>query len=245
MRRIPETELMIEDEQVEAYAAADFSAAHDRFVELFRELFGDPGPACRVLDLGCGTADVAIRFARAFPSVRVHGLDGSEPMLRRGRERLARAADLDGRVELIAGALPAGAPPLPSYDAVISNSLLHHLRQPQVLWRAVRRYGRPGAPVLVMDLRRPATPAAARHLRAALAAGAPAVLARDFHNSLLAAFEPGEIAAQLAAAGLAGFVVREIGDCHVAAGGHLPQPAGRPARPALQQKEVDLERRPS
>jgi SAM-dependent methyltransferase len=242
MRRVVEPELMTEEEQVRAYAEADFSSSHDRFVDLFRELFGKPRPAARVLDLGCGAADLAIRFARAFPGCRVHGLDGSAAMLRHGRARLALAADLGGRVELFQGLLPAGVPPLPRYDTVICNSLLHHLHEPQVLWRAVRHYGRPGAPVLVMDLRRPATAAAAGRLRSRLAADAPAVLARDFHRSLCAAFEPSEITVQLAAAGLASFMVREIGDCHLVAGGRLADAGALPARPPAERKELTSER---
>jgi hypothetical protein len=53
----------------------------------------------------------------------------------------------------------------------------------------------PGAPVLVMDLMRPASPAAAEALVEQYAAGEPEVLRRDFYNSLLAAFEPGEVRA--------------------------------------------------
>src|SRR5947199_4663 len=64
MERTPEPELMDEQEQSAAYAAADWSEAHEKVPAHFRERFPEFG-AGRVLDLGCGTADVTIRFASA------------------------------------------------------------------------------------------------------------------------------------------------------------------------------------
>ncbi|HEX6174620.1 MAG TPA: SAM-dependent methyltransferase, partial [Candidatus Binatia bacterium] len=62
MERIPEPELMDEDEQARAYALADFAEPHNHFVELFRECFPDEAITGHVLDLGCGPADVTLRF---------------------------------------------------------------------------------------------------------------------------------------------------------------------------------------
>ena len=67
MKRIPEPELMDTDEQARAYAAADFSAAHQSYVTLFSETFPQRPAKATVLDLGCGPADVTIRFAKANP----------------------------------------------------------------------------------------------------------------------------------------------------------------------------------
>ena len=54
------------------------------------------------------------------------------------------------------------------------------------------------------------------------AAGAPAVLRADFLASLHAAFEPGEVEAQLVAAGLDHFEVRVTSDRHLVVRGQLP-----------------------
>lgn len=81
MMRIPEPELMNDPAQARIYAAADFSEPHGRFIELFAERFPDIRPRGLVLDLGCGPADISIRFARAYLSCRIVGVDGAPAML--------------------------------------------------------------------------------------------------------------------------------------------------------------------
>lgn len=220
MERIPEPELMDEDEQARAYALADFAEPHNRFVELFRETFPDEAVTGQVLDLGCGPADVTQRFARAFPDCRIDGVDGAERMLHYGQMILAQAG-LSPRVRLIHAYLPGAPLPRAHYDAVISNSLLHHLQNPMVLWDAVKAHAKPGAPVFVMDLMRPASREEAEALKERYAAGEPEVLQRDFFHSLLAAYRVEEVAAQLAQAGLAHFAVRAVSDRHLAVSGRL------------------------
>ena len=39
MKRIPEPELMLSDEQAQAYAYADFDAPHSMFIRLFQTYF--------------------------------------------------------------------------------------------------------------------------------------------------------------------------------------------------------------
>jgi ubiquinone/menaquinone biosynthesis C-methylase UbiE len=223
VRRVLEPELMEDDTQARAYAEADFEDAHSRFVLLFREAFPEEQVSGYALDLGCGPGDIARRFARAFPKCIVHGIDGSEAMVHYGRKILAQSHDLEGRVKIIHGRLPEEALPRTRYDAVISNSLLHHLHDPQVLWQAVKRYAAPGAPVFVMDLQRPPGPDEARALVETYAAKEPEVLKKDFLNSFFAAFEPSEIEAQLKEAGLQDFSVRVVTDRHLVVTGRVTE----------------------
>lgn len=222
-QRVAEPELMLDPEQARAYAAADFSEPHDRFVELFAERFADqvPREAFFALELGCGAGDVCLRFARAFPRAVVHGIDGSEAMLACGRDAVA-CAGLGDRVELVHGYLPRDAPPRERYDAVFSNSLLHHLADPSVLWASVRRFARPGAPVLVMDLLRPASRAEVDQLVERYAAGEAPFLQRDFCASLCAAYRPEEVRDQLERAGLPEFRVEASSDRHFIVHGRAP-----------------------
>lgn len=221
MQRIPEPELMDEAQQARAYAAADFEAPHNQFVELFRKRF--PGLTLNgpVLDLGCGPGDISLRIARAFPACQVDGVDGAPAMLAEG-ERAVRAAGLEARVRLLLGYLPGASLPRERYTAVISNSLLHHLADPDVLWREVRTRAAARAPIFVMDLMRPPTPAAALALVEQHAAGEPEILRRDFHQSLLAAYEPQEVREQLHAAGLETLQVEVVSDRHLIIYGYAP-----------------------
>ena len=220
MERIPEPELMDEAEQAKAYAEADFAEPHSRLVNLCREFLAGHEVNGYVLDLGCGPGDVSIRFARAFPACRLHGVDGSEAMLAEGERLLAGATDLAGRVSLYKGYLPGAVLPRESYDMVFSNSLLHHLHDPQVLWRSVRRWAAPGAAVFIADLMRTESPAEAARFVELYAANEPEILKKDFYNSLLAAFTPAEIETQLARAGLNGLAVSVVSDRHLVIAGY-------------------------
>jgi SAM-dependent methyltransferase len=213
MERIPEPELMNETEQALAYASADFSEPHQAFVAHFRRCFpGFSGDA--VLDLGCGPADVTIRFACAYPAVRIVGVDGAEAMLALGRQAVARAGLAD-RIRLRRVRLPDPVIGESRYAAIISNSLLHHLGDPRVLWQTVAASGAPGMAVFVMDLMRPQCRESALRLLQLHAADAPEVLRRDFHNSLLAAYRPDEVRLQLADAGLSYLQVEVVSDRHL------------------------------
>jgi SAM-dependent methyltransferase len=214
MKRIVEPELMSEAEQARAYAQADFESAHSAYPRLFAEKFPRRPRRAAVLDLGCGPCDVTIRFARAHPGYRFWAVDGSAAMLRFAKRALAKAR-LARRVRLIRGFIPGAPIPERRFDVILASSFLHHLHDPQVLWAAVKRYARPGALVLVPDLRRPATRARARALVRRYSAGEPAVLRRDFYNSLLAAFTPAEVRRQLRAAGLADLRVESVSDRHL------------------------------
>jgi hypothetical protein len=65
-----------------------------------------------------------------------------------------------------------------------------------------------------MDLMRPASRADAHALVERYASGEPAVLRTDFCNSLLAAYRPEEIKAQLQAARLSHLAIEVISDRH-------------------------------
>ncbi len=216
MDRTLEPELMDDPEQARAYAEADFSAENQGFIDRFREYFPDFSGG-RVLDIGCGPADILIRFARAYPACSVIGVDASAPMIRLGEQAVTQAGLADRitlqceRFEAVAGANV--------FDAAMSNSLLHHLPNPLQFWNKLRQLVKPGSPVLVMDLLRPETPEEAQAIVDRYAAGAPAILRRDFYHSLLAAFTEDEVTTQLARMNLTRLLIDVIDDRHWVVGG--------------------------
>jgi ubiquinone/menaquinone biosynthesis C-methylase UbiE len=213
MQRTAEPELMTEAEQVLAYANADFEQPHQRFVDLIGERLPRLPGSGLALDLGCGPGDITCRFARAFPGYRVHGLDGSPPMLELARQAAARFG-VDDRASFHVCYLPEGDAPSEQYDLVFSNSLLHHLADPAVLWQSVRRWSHRDGAVFVMDLLRPQSTADAARLVDEYSRDEPDVLRRDFYNSLLAAYRPDEVGQQLSRAGLDHLVLEVVSDRH-------------------------------
>jgi ubiquinone/menaquinone biosynthesis C-methylase UbiE len=220
MHRIPEPELMDHPAQAQAYADADFSEPNTLFLDLFKAYFASPSFGGHIVDLGCGPADIAVRLARTYDHCRVHGVDGSEPMLRFAAQHVANAA-LSDRISLFQCTLPRISLPRCCYEAVISNSLLHHLADPRSLWSVIKRLAIAGAPILVMDLVRPRDRAEVERLVGVYAADAPAVLARDFERSLLAAYSVDEVVEQLAQAELDYLDVRIVSDRHFTIAGHF------------------------
>jgi len=216
MDRVLEPELMDDPKQAEAYARADFAKENQGFVDRFCEYFPDFSGG-RVLDLGCGPADIPVRFAKLYPTCQVIGVDASAPMIQLGEQAVKQAGMTDRitlrceRFESVAGANIA--------DAALSNSLLHHLPNPLQFWHKLRQLVKPGSPVLVMDLLRPDSPEEAQAIVDRYAAGEPDILRRDFYNSLLAAFTEDEVTTQLARMNLTRLLIDVIDDRHWVVGG--------------------------
>lgn len=219
VQRTPEPELMEDADQALAYARADFTEPNGRFLDLLATRLAPLPPQGAALDLGCGPADITVRFAASNPGWRVDGLDGSAAMLAHGHRAVAETG-LGGRVRLVLGRIPEAELPEPAYDLLFSNSLLHHLPEPELLWRAIRRTGRPGATVFLMDLSRPGSVSEAEALVETWSGDEPPVLKRDFLASLCAAFRPDEVEASLAEAGLR-LTVEVVSDRHWIAWGRV------------------------
>jgi cyclopropane fatty-acyl-phospholipid synthase-like methyltransferase len=221
VERVTEPELMDEVGQARAYSEADFSDPHQAVVAQFTDHFADFAGlvGARVIDLACGPADVTVRLARALPDATFLGVDGAEAMIALGRERLAREGLAD-RVALERHLLPDPAlGARDPYDAIVCTGALHHFHDPMALWTTVGDVAGKGARVLVQDLTRPDSHATARMLVNRYAAGEPEILRRDYFHSLLAAFTPDEIRAQLHVVGYEHFAVDMVSDRHVVVSG--------------------------
>jgi SAM-dependent methyltransferase len=232
MDRVAEPELMLDAYQARAYASADFEEPHSRFIDLLKQRLIDLPPDGVALDLGCGPGDISFRFVRAFPQWTVDALDGSRLMLELGRQAAARS-HLGARIRFHEVRLPQGPAPGGSYDLIFSNSLLHHLGSPEVLWSSARQWSRPAALIFVMDLIRPESRGRASELVDRYAYDEPEVLRRDFYSSLLAAYRPSEIREQLREASLGHLEIEVVSDRHFLVWGPIypvSQPDSRQAR---------------
>jgi ubiquinone/menaquinone biosynthesis C-methylase UbiE len=218
MDRILEPEIMDGSAEADAYARADFSDSNQWYADHFTKEY--PAHLKEIVDLGCGPADVTLRVARLAPHARIIAVDGSASMLEFARKAI-HAAQLSHHVTLHQGRIPGLSLPEHHFDAVLSKDMLHHLPDPQALWSEVRRLGRPGAAVYVMDLMRPDSPLEAREIVERVAAREHPILKEDFYNSLCAAFTVSEVRSQLQSADLP-LTVEKVTERHMRIKGVLP-----------------------
>ena len=114
-------------------------------------------PGSQVLEVGCGTGDVALAATRQVgASGAVYGIDPSPEMIAVAREKAARAGlALNFQI----GVIEALAFPDDSFDMVFSSLMMHHL--PDELKRRglaeVARVLKPRGRLLIVDIRRPVT----------------------------------------------------------------------------------------
>ncbi len=217
MYRVLEPELMEEQEQVKAYAEADFSEPHHHFIELVSD-FIRPNFSGKAIDLGCGPGDISFRFVKQFPDCTIDAVDGSKPMLDYAAKRLT--PELTRKIKFIHARIPFETAPLGPYDVIISNSLLHHLLDPQVLWRTLKTCAGTQTSIVIMDLLRPESKSVANQFVIEYAANEPDILKHDFYHSLLAAFTLDEIRLQLHYAQM-NLAVEQISNRHVLITGKL------------------------
>ena len=104
----------------------------------------------RVLELGTGTGETALRVRAGQPLAEWVGIDSSEPMLARARERLP---DADLRLQRLEDDLPPGP-----FDLVVSALAVHHLdgAGKRGLFARVAEVLRPGGRFVLGDVVVPA-----------------------------------------------------------------------------------------
>ncbi|MFC3282553.1 class I SAM-dependent methyltransferase [Litchfieldella rifensis] len=98
-----------------------------------------------VLDVGCGTGVLLASLAREMPGVRLAGIDLSCEMLEIARHRVGPNVELK---EASAEALPFSDS---EFDAVVSTSVFHYIREPRRALGEMHRILKPGGRVVIVD----------------------------------------------------------------------------------------------
>lgn len=207
MDRVAEEEIMYDKAVVDAYVSADFSETNELFVDRLLELY--PVDDMMVADLGTGAADIPIRLSLARPDWSIVAVDASATMLAVARRNIDRLGMSSLRVTLHRSYVQK-TDLEEGYNLVLSNSILHHVRNTEPFWDEVKRLLMPGARdgaiprgrVFMRDLCRPNTEDDARRIVEECAGSESEVLKREFYNSLLAAYTMNEVYEQLKFAGL-------------------------------------------
>ncbi len=151
--RTLEPEAMDTVQEALEYDLMDHTEVNSRFARDFLDHHG----RCRggrILDVGTGTARIPIEVARLDPLAVLVAADLSETMLEIA-ERNVLAAGLNGRVIPIRVDAKGFADPDGFYEAVISNSIVHHIPHPRIALAEMARLVEPGGTLFCRDLTRP------------------------------------------------------------------------------------------
>ncbi|HEY3379459.1 MAG TPA: class I SAM-dependent methyltransferase [Armatimonadota bacterium] len=151
---------------VEAIDAPEVTEAWDRITRLpqfyllwrwtMRVALDHAPPAARVLDVGCGAGQLVHLLAAQPPVVRAVGIDLSDALLHRARQRAEDSGLTRAEFFQVDGAeMPF---PNASFDIVVSTLSLHHWDDPVAVLGEIRRVLVPGGRAIIIDLRRNASP---------------------------------------------------------------------------------------
>jgi FPC/CPF motif-containing protein YcgG len=187
MPRTPEPEKMT-DEEEDSYAQADYSVPHEKFAE-------------------------EIIARQKAGSWDLFGLDMSPRMLAyASKSEKARCGPDQRPINWIAGDAKQTGFADDFFDAVICNSVLHHVKDALAFWREVKRMIKPDGFVFVRDLRRPSDLDTARGLVERHVGRESQVVQEHYLSSLQSAYTITEVERQLACVGLTGLSVIELED---------------------------------
>ncbi|MEM7478270.1 MAG: methyltransferase domain-containing protein [Planctomycetota bacterium] len=210
IERVLEPELMDDPIEAEAYDDMD----HDEVNQIFIDDLLALGPCGRdVLDLGTGNALIPTLLCERVKECRVLASDAAVSMLEVARYNIALAG-FEERIELHHGDSKALLFDDSQFDAVISNSLIHHVPDPSTVVREVARLIRPGGRIFFRDLMRPESLERVEELVGLYAGGESDECQQLFRQSLRAALTVDEMQKLVVDAGFDAEAVAATSDRH-------------------------------
>ena len=197
MERVLEPEVMDTVEEAMEYDAMDHTGPNASFMARLLEL----GAKGRFLDIGTGPGHIPLLICEEVPGSSVLGVDLSENMLLHA-ERHREASAFADRIEY--QLMDAKDLDLPDghFNAVYSNTILHHIQDPRPFLSEAYRMLRPGGALLIRDHFRPQSEARRDEIVDLYAVDASPNQRELFRASLHAAFTPEELRAIADEAGL-------------------------------------------
>lgn len=210
LERTLEPEVMDTPEEAQSYDAMDHGGANEAFVRRLVEL----GARGRMLDLGTGPGHIPLAVCDAIPDCEIVAVDLAQSMLAIAERHRGSSPHRD-RVRFERADAKGLPYPDASFDAVFSNTILHHIPDPRPFLREARRVLAPDGVLFVRDLFRPTTARVADALVAHYAGTETPRNQELLRASLHAALTPRELRALADEAGLTEAVLVIDSDRHM------------------------------
>ena len=175
LERTLEPEVMDSEQDALEYNRMDHSAVNVKFVDEFLAFLTDRDLRLRlgedpsfddledhpeiigsVLDMGTGTALIPIELCKRNPDIRIMAIDMAISMLDIGIQNVDLAS-FRNQIQLAQVDAKDTGYETGMFDALISNSIIHHIPEPGVVVEEMLRTTREGGVIFVRDLLRPET----------------------------------------------------------------------------------------
>ncbi|NOX56867.1 MAG: class I SAM-dependent methyltransferase [Planctomycetes bacterium] len=233
LSRMLEREVMDSMREAIDYDSMDHSEVNRIFVDDFLQAWAavageQTAPAAaaapaEILDVGTGTAQIPIELCRRDFDGRITAVDLAKAMLEVGQRNVEQAGFTQ---QIRLQRVDAKNLPYPDgrFDAVMSNSIVHHIPQPRTVLAEMARVVRPGGLLFVRDLMRPADLETVDRLVATYCGNENDHQRQMFRDSLCASLTVDEVQLLLAELGLGHLTVRATSDRHWTLMG-IPLPA--------------------
>ena len=215
--RVLEPEVM--DTQAEAvdYDRMDHSHVNQIFVDDFLSALSK-GPVPKmgswtIFDAGTGTAQIPIELLRRGISAKVTAADLANQMLIVARQNVSTAG-FEASIELVVRDCKSLSEANETYDAVMSNSIVHHIPEPKRVFAEIWRVLKPGGLCFIRDLCRPGDLATLNHFVQTYSGEANEHQQRMFRESLHAALTVKEVRDFVRELGIPDEAVQATSDRH-------------------------------
>ena len=211
LKRILEPEIMDTEKDAIEYDSMDFSEVNEEFANSVIEFIPKSG---NVLDIGCGTARIPILICEKNPNLHIMAVDMSNEMLKIAQKNIHKKKITKNITLKFADAkkLPF---PNESFDAVISNSLLHHIPEPIEVLKEIKRVVRKNSVIFIKDLFRPSSTNEVNFLVEKYAKYENEYQKKLFFDSLCAALKVEEIEDMLQQIMFENLEVKKVSDRHL------------------------------
>ena len=214
LQRVLEPEVMDTEEEARDYNQMDHATVNRVFVDDLLAFANSLDLELNdVLDLGTGTALIPIELCERDSDCRVMAIDMAVHMLDLARYNIEAASQTE-RITLAQVDAKSMAYEDGMFQTVISNSIIHHIPEPEVCVQQMVRVTATGGMLFVRDLLRPQSDEAVRELVQTYAGDENEHSQKMFDDSLRAALSLEEIRNMVGPLGFAPETVQQTTDRH-------------------------------